>query len=85
MNGLDLEPYRVLAEAGPLAVAEEAKRRGLSSMEIMYVVRGVCGLTVKEAKEILFQAKPELNEFYDQLVADLDAAQAEMNEESEPS
>jgi hypothetical protein len=77
----DLAPYRALAEAGPLAVAEEAKRQGLSYIEVMYVVRGVCRVSVKTAKEVLFQVKPELNEFHEQLMADLDIIRAEMDEE----
>lgn len=41
-------------------------------MEIMYVVHEVSGVSVKTTKELLFQVKPELNEFYEQLADEMD-------------
>ncbi|WP_345456574.1 hypothetical protein [Deinococcus aluminii] len=59
MNKPDLEPYRALAEAGPLAVAEEAARQGLENIEIIWVLRQVCRVDVGTAKALMDRVRPE--------------------------
>lgn len=84
MENPDLEPYRAFAEAGPFAVAEEARRRGVSPVKILYVLHEVCGLSIGMGKEVLFRVDPEAHSFHTKLLADLDAAQAEMDRENDP-
>jgi len=53
MVNIDFEPYRAMAQAGPLAVAQEAKRRGLNPVEGILVLRRVYGMSIGDAKTVV--------------------------------
>ena len=82
MEKPDLEPYRALAGAGPLAVAEEARRRRLSPVSILYVLHEICGLSIGTGKEFLFQVDPEAHGFHTRFLADLDTLHTEIDREN---
>ncbi len=51
-------------------------------MEVIYVLREVCGISTEDAKGVLHQVWSEMHTFHTRLLADLDALHAEMDLEN---